>query len=69
MIYKVLYHENPALVPVRENTKSTYIEAESERGARKKIADRNIIIDLVVPVTGAYLEYEQQSVNYKVENI
>ena len=69
MIYKVLYHENPALVPVRENTKAIYIEADSERGARKKIADRNIIIDFVVPVSGAYLEYEQQGENFKVENL
>ena len=35
MIYKVYYQENVLEVPVRENTKSMYIEADSERTVRE----------------------------------
>lgn len=67
MIFKVLYQENANEVPVRENTKALYLEAESEREARKKLADRNILIEYILPVTGKYLEYEKNSVNFKLE--
>ena len=40
MIYKVYYQENMLQVPVRENTKSMYIEADSERSVRAKLKDR-----------------------------
>ena len=36
MIYKVYYQENVLEVPVRENTKSMYIEADSERECSRK---------------------------------
>ena len=37
MIYKVYYQENAVEVPVRENTKSLYVEADSEREVRATI--------------------------------
>ena len=37
MIYKVYYQENMLQVPVRENTKCMYIEADSERSVREKV--------------------------------
>lgn len=43
MIFKVLYQEVPDEVPVRERTKSLYIEAESVREVRKNYKIINII--------------------------
>ncbi|WP_342525958.1 DNA-directed RNA polymerase subunit epsilon [Chryseomicrobium sp. FSL W7-1435] len=67
MIYKVLYQENPTQVPVRENTKCIYIEADSEREVRKKLSKRPMMIEFVQLLEGAHLAYEQASENYKVE--
>jgi DNA-dependent RNA polymerase auxiliary subunit epsilon len=69
MIFKVLYQERVAEVSVREKTKSLYVEANSEMEVRQKLASRPYNIEFVLPVEGAYLEYEKQSENYIVENI
>lgn len=69
MIYKVFYQEKAEQVPVRENTKTLYVEADSEREVRKKLADRKIMIEFIRSVDGEYLTYEQQSPNFKVENL
>lgn len=69
MIYKVLYQENMLEVPVRENTKSLYIEASSEREVRYALKDRNYNIEFVQLLEGNHLSYEQASANYKVEKI
>ena len=53
MIYKVLYQENATQVPVRENTKCLYVEAESEREVRAKLKDRAIMIEFVQLLEGA----------------
>lgn len=68
MIYKVYYQENKNEIPVRENTKSLYVEASSEREVRTYLKDRNYNIELVQLLEGAHLEYEQNSPNFKVEN-
>ncbi|WP_144509423.1 DNA-dependent RNA polymerase subunit epsilon [Bacillus sp. FJAT-22090] len=67
MIYKVYYQENALEVPVRENTKSLYVEAESEREVRSILKDRKYNIELIQLLEGNHLEYEQASPNYKVE--
>ena len=59
MIYKVYYQENMLQVPVRENTKSMYIEADSERSVREKLKDHNYNIEFVQLLEGVHLEYEQ----------
>ena len=69
MIYKVLYHENMLEVPVRENTKSLYIEASSEREVRFALKDRKYNIEFVQLLEDNHLSYEQASANYKVEKI
>ncbi|MDQ0350447.1 DNA-dependent RNA polymerase auxiliary subunit epsilon [Alkalibacillus filiformis] len=69
MIFKVLYQEDISESPVREETKSMYIEAESKREVRKKLADRNYNIEHVQELSESHLAYEQQSENYKVENL
>lgn len=68
MIFKVYYQENRNEVPVRENTKSLYIEASSEREVRNHLKDRNYNIELVQLLEGSHLDYEQASQNYEVES-
>jgi DNA-dependent RNA polymerase auxiliary subunit epsilon len=69
MLFKVYFQERLNEVPVRENTKTLFIEGDSERDVRKKIADRNFNIELIQAVQGAYLEYEKQSEHFKVLEI
>ncbi|MCM2533552.1 DNA-directed RNA polymerase subunit epsilon [Neobacillus pocheonensis] len=69
MIFKVYYQESINQVPVREKTRVLYIEGESVRDVRKKIADRGFNVEFVQAVKGAYLEYEQQNEDYKVLEI
>jgi DNA-dependent RNA polymerase auxiliary subunit epsilon len=69
MLYKVYYQESITQVPVREKTKTLYIEGESERDVRTKIADRGYNVEFVQSVKGAYLEYEQQNEDFKVLEI
>ncbi|MCF6136933.1 DNA-dependent RNA polymerase subunit epsilon [Pseudalkalibacillus berkeleyi] len=67
MIFKVFYQENLQEVPVREATKSLYMEADSVQAVRAKLADRNYNIEFVQSVTGSHLEYEQQSEDFELE--
>lgn len=67
MIYKVYYQENPLEVPVRENTKSLYIEASSEREVRFALKDRNYNVEFVQLLEGNHLTYEQANENFIVE--
>ncbi|MFC3884279.1 DNA-dependent RNA polymerase subunit epsilon [Bacillus songklensis] len=69
MIFKVYYQESLYEVPVREKTNVLYIEGESERDVRLKLKERLINIEFVQALTGAYLEYEQQSEDFKVLEI
>ncbi|PLR75843.1 hypothetical protein CU633_18940 [Bacillus sp. V3-13] len=69
MIFKVYYQENIKQVPVREKTKTVFVDADSERDVRRKLADKSYNIEIVVPVSGSYLEYEQQNEDYKVLEI
>lgn len=69
MIFKVLYQDLPNEAPVRERTKSLYVEAESEREARAKLRDRNINIEFIQALDDVHLEYEKKSEKYKVESV
>lgn len=69
MIFKVYYQESIKEVPVREKTKTLYIEGESVRDVRSKIADRGFNVEFVQEVKGAYLEYERQNEHFKVLEI
>jgi DNA-dependent RNA polymerase auxiliary subunit epsilon len=68
MIYKVYYQESITEIPVRENTKTVYVEASSEREVRHYLKERNYNIELVQLLEGNYLEYEQNSPNFRLEN-
>lgn len=67
MIYKVYYHENVHQVPVRENTKSLYVEAESEKDVRDQLRGRQIMIEFIQKLEGDHLKYEQASEEYRIE--
>jgi len=69
MIFKVLYQELAEEIPVRERTKSMYLEAESIRDARKKLSDRKINIEYIQSLDEAHLNYEKQSEHFKLENV
>ena len=68
MIYKVYYQESLKEIPVRENTKVVYVEANSDREVRAYLKDRNYNIELIQLLEGNYLEYEKNSPNFHVEN-
>lgn len=67
MIYKVYYQENMQEVPVRENTKSMYIEANSEQEVRQLIKGRQLNIEYIQLLEGEHLEYEQANANFELE--
>ncbi|HLR07796.1 MAG TPA: DNA-directed RNA polymerase subunit epsilon [Bacillota bacterium] len=69
MIYKVLYQEHSEEIPVRERTKSLYIEAESERDVRQKLDDRNYNIEFIQPLDPTHLAYEKQSEDFTLETV
>lgn len=69
MLFKVFYQGSMREVPVRENTKTLFIEGESERDIRKKLTGREFNIEYIQAVEGAYLEYEKQNEHYKVLEI
>jgi len=69
MIFKVLYQDLQFEAPVRERTKSIYVEAETVREVREKLSDRNYNIEFIQALDPAHLTYEKQSENFIVENV
>ncbi|ARF18325.1 DUF1447 domain-containing protein [Sporosarcina sp. P3] len=69
MIYKVYYHLNVHEVPVRENTLSLYVEAETEKEVRDQLKDRDLMIEYVQKLEGEHLTYEQASPDFHVEQV
>lgn len=68
MIYKVLYQETFD-TPSRESTKTLYVEAESEREVRQKLAPRNLNIEYIQLLSEAHLAYEKKSEDFKIESV
>ncbi|WP_409294527.1 DNA-dependent RNA polymerase subunit epsilon [Peribacillus sp. SCS-26] len=66
MIFKIYYQELASEVPVREATKSVYVEGDSERDVRQKVADRNYNVEYITKVSGSYLTYEKQNEDFNV---
>ncbi len=69
MIYKVFFQEIKTEVPVRERTKTIYVEAESERDVRTKLAEKKYNIEFIQKLDKAHLEYEKRSENFVLENV
>lgn len=68
MIYKILYQEHENEVPVRENTKTIYYQADSEHQVRQALKNRKINIEYIQPLDDEHLAYEKQSEDFIVEN-
>lgn len=69
MIYKVYYQENTHQIPVRENTKSMYVEADSERTVREKLKIRGFNIEFIQALEGEHLSYEQADPHFEIEKV
>ncbi|HHW38220.1 MAG TPA: DNA-dependent RNA polymerase auxiliary subunit epsilon family protein [Bacillales bacterium] len=69
MIYKVFFQEIKTEVPVRERTKTIYVEAASERDVRTKLAEKKYNVEFIQKLDEAHLEYEKQSENFVLENV
>ncbi|MBY0120874.1 DNA-dependent RNA polymerase subunit epsilon [Bacillus sp. S/N-304-OC-R1] len=69
MIFKVFYQESKKEVPVREKTQTIYVEGESERDIRLKLADKPYNIEFITAVEGNFLEFEKQSEDFNVLEI
>ncbi|MFB5660749.1 DNA-dependent RNA polymerase subunit epsilon [Alteribacillus sp. HJP-4] len=67
MIYKVFYQKNFMEVPVRENTDSILIEADSEKEVRRHLADKKYNIEFIQQVSDEQLAFEKQSEDFKLE--
>ena len=67
MIFKILYQEEPNEAPVRERTKSIFIEAESIKEVRQKLNERNYNIEYIQPLDELHLEYEKKSADFVLE--
>ena len=62
MIFKVMYQESRTAAPLREDTKSLYIEAASIPEAREQISNNTpYIIEYIEELSQAHLEYEQEN--------
>ncbi|SDJ18943.1 DNA-dependent RNA polymerase subunit epsilon [Salimicrobium halophilum] len=68
MIFKVYYQELPEEVPVRERTDAMYVEAETEREVRTKLADKNVNIEYIQVLSEEHYEYEVQNDDFRVES-
>lgn len=67
MIFKVFYQETKERNPKREHTHVLYIEAENEVAARKLVEDNTPYnIELVYPLEGNHLEYEQEHTDFQL---
>lgn len=69
MIFKVLYQDSLDVAPVRERTKSLYVEAVSEREVREKLADQHINIEFIQLLDEVHLAYEKKSEDFKIESV
>lgn len=66
MIFKVFYQVTNSETPVRENTQSIYIEAESEVEVRQILAAQNFHIEFIEKLSDAHLEYEKSQPDFKL---
>lgn len=67
MIYKVFYQETKDRNPKREQTRSLYLEADSEVVARQLIEDHTPYnIEYIQLLEGSHLAYEQENADFKL---
>lgn len=69
MIYKVFYQETKEEYPIRERTKTLYIEADSVRDVRQKLSDRNYNIEYIQLLDEVHLTFEENSPDFQLESV
>ncbi|WP_017753552.1 DNA-dependent RNA polymerase subunit epsilon [Calidifontibacillus oryziterrae] len=69
MIYKVFFQAIKREVPVRERTQTVYVEANSEKDVRLKLAEKDLNIEFIQPLDDSHLEYEKRSEYFVLENV
>ena len=69
MIFKVYLSRNSLLKSLLEKTQRLFILKVNRKRCSKKVADRDINIEYIQPIKGAYLEYEKQNEDFKVLEI
>lgn len=66
MIFKVYYQADATEIPIRENTKVIYVEAQSVREVRHFLKKEPYNVERIEEISGAYLEYEKEQEDFKV---
>jgi DNA-dependent RNA polymerase auxiliary subunit epsilon len=69
MIFKVFFQTSLNEVPIRENTKTVYVEGKTINDVRKKLADRKYNIEYIQEINGKFLEYEKDTNSLELENV
>lgn len=68
-VFKVFYQENSKEIPVRENTEVVYVEANGVPEVYKYLEERNYNIEYIQELSEQHLEFESNSVNFKLEKV
>ncbi|MTD38430.1 DUF1447 family protein [Erwinia sp. CPCC 100877] len=67
MIYKVYYQETKVRNPKREDTKSLYVEADSDVIVRQLVEENTPYnIEYVQALEGNHLAYEQEHADFSI---
>lgn len=68
-IYKVFYQEDRLEIPIRENTKSLYIEADDEREIVKYLEEKEYNVEYIQKLSEQHLEFEKNTTDFVLEKI
>ncbi|CAM4079122.1 MULTISPECIES: DNA-dependent RNA polymerase subunit epsilon [Listeria] len=66
MIFKVYFQETKTETPVREKTKSIYVEASGAPEVRVILKDQPFHIELIEELSEAHLQYEKQNEDFQL---
>ena len=67
MIFKVYYQPSMKINPRRENTRSLYLDADSEVSARRLVEENTSYnIEYIELLDEKSLEYEKQNADFKI---
>lgn len=67
--FKVFYQENNKEIPVRENTKSMFIESSDKPSVLRYLESENYNVEYVQEMTEEYLNFEKKSSDFKMVKI
>lgn len=69
MIFKVFYQETKNEIPIRERTKTMYVQAESIRDVQNKLKNYPYNIEFIQQLDEAHLAFEKKLETFKVEKL